>query len=393
MKRRFGVLAGLFALISVTMVTAGAPAGASPPPSMGNVVLFVHGYNPTSTSTDCVDTFGTMMSQMRAQGFTGSLVNVGYYSGDTRCDLNLHSYAGYGDRDSWKSIAAAFSKYVYNTYTSHGVTVDVVGYSMGGLIVRGAVYGAQSGTSGFSAPINVSDGVTLGGPHDGAAWYSNLCLWGQCASLKPGSGDLNWLNQNGNPQGTAGTTWTTIGSFNDDVVPWQSAIHMSIPIDHKIVFSNVSHTGLIHPNYMNAWAVVNRAGNALGVRPGKIMSGVSTGKCIDVRQSGTANGTPVQLYDCNGTGAQVWSHSANGKTVLTAQGKCLDISGASSASGTKVQLWDCNRGTNQEWTIGADNTLRSLGMCLDDPGSTLTNATQLQIWTCNGTAAQRWTFG
>ena len=155
MKRRLAVVATLVALVS-GLVAVGAPsAGATLTPSMGSVVLFVHGYNPTSTSTDCVDTFGTMIGQMRAQGFTGAMVNVGFYSGDTNCDVNLHSYASYGDRDSWKSIAAAFSKYVYNTYTSHSVTVDVVGYSMGGLIVRGAVYGAQSSTSGFSAPINV----------------------------------------------------------------------------------------------------------------------------------------------------------------------------------------------------------------------------------------------
>jgi Ricin-type beta-trefoil lectin domain len=390
---RVALIGGAVVASMFAVVLPAQPAGAALVPNMQNVVLFVHGYNPTSTSTNCQDTFGNMMNQMRAQGFTGAFVRVGYYSGDTNCDVNLHSYASYGDRDSWKSIAGAFSKYVYNTYTSRGVTVDVVGYSMGGLIVRGAVWGSQSGASGFSSRINVSDGVTLGGPHNGAAWYSNLCLWGQCSSMVPGSSDLNWLNQNGNPQGAVGTTWTTIGSFNDDVVPWQSAIYMSISTDHKVVFANVSHTGFIHPNYMNAWAVVNRAGNALGTVPGKVTSGVSTGKCVDVRQSGTANGTAVQLYDCNGTGAQVWTHSLNGKTILTALGKCLDVTGGSSSAGTKVELWDCNTGSNQEWTIGADHTLKSLGMCLDDPGSTTNNSTQLQIWTCNGTNAQKWYFG
>src|SRR5262249_23194851 len=31
------------------------------------------------------------------------------------------------------------------------------------------------------------------------------------------------------------------------------------------------------------------------------------GKCVDVRAAGTADGTPVQLYDCNGTNAQQWT--------------------------------------------------------------------------------------
>ncbi|WP_030223950.1 ricin-type beta-trefoil lectin domain protein, partial [Streptomyces sp. NRRL WC-3626] len=31
------------------------------------------------------------------------------------------------------------------------------------------------------------------------------------------------------------------------------------------------------------------------------------GKCVDVAGAGTANGTAVQLYDCNGTSAQNWT--------------------------------------------------------------------------------------
>ena len=46
-------------------------------------VLFVHGYNPTSTNTNCGGDFDTMISQMRSDGFTGSMVKVGYYSGDS----------------------------------------------------------------------------------------------------------------------------------------------------------------------------------------------------------------------------------------------------------------------------------------------------------------------
>jgi len=266
-----------------------------------------------------------------------------------------------------------------------------VGYSMGGLIVRGAVYGAQKGEAGFSAPVNVSDAVTLGAPHNGAAWYSNACLWGQCSSLAPGSTDLNWLNQNGNPQGSAGTTWSAFGSYNDDVVPWNSAIYMSIPTDHKVVFANVSHTGFIHPNYMHAWAVVNRASSGLGTVPAVLKSGISSAKCVDVKYANTSNGTPVQIYDCNYGSAQIWTRNASGSTVITALGKCLDISGSNTGNGTKVQLYECNNTDAQKWTINpTDHTIRGLGKCLDDPGSNITNFTQLQIWDCNGTAAQRW---
>ena len=383
-KRTIGIA---LAIAVATIAVSSSPAGAVS--SKSTTVLFVHGYNATSNSSDCGGDFDAMISQMRSEGFTGSMVKVGYYSGDVNCDVNLHSYGSYGDSDSWKSIAIAMSTYVYNTYTSKGIAVDIVGYSMGALVARGAVYGAQSGTSGFSSPINVPDAVTLGGPHQGAAWYTNFCLWGQCATLKPGSTDLNWLNQNGNPQGSTGTVWTNISSTNDSVVPWKSATSMSIPADHKVVFTTVPHTG--SNNYMHSWSVVNRTDSALSAVPGPITSGVNSTKCVDVNNGSTSNHTAVQIYDCNGSGAQVWTRSSSGDSLLTALGKCLDISGGNTANGTKVQLYDCNTTTSQRWTINmTDNTIRGLGKCLDDPSGNVTNSTQLRIWDCNGSADQRW---
>ncbi|MEV6302159.1 glycosyl hydrolase family 18 protein, partial [Actinoplanes sp. NPDC051861] len=46
-------------------------------------------------------------------------------------------------------------------------------------------------------------------------------------------------------------------------------------------------------------------------------------------------------------------------------GKCVDVASASSANGTAVQLYDCNGTTAQTWTVGTDGTIRALGKCLD----------------------------
>jgi triacylglycerol esterase/lipase EstA (alpha/beta hydrolase family) len=262
MKVRFGVLA-----LVATLVVGGL-TGCEPPRTTDKTkaILFVHGYNPTSTSVSCSGTFDGMIAKLRAQGFTGPMVKVGFYSGDTGCDVNLHSFASYDDRDSWKPIAKAFSALVQRNYTSKGISVDAVGYSMGALVIRGAVHGAQMGESGFGAPIDVQDVVSLGGPHDGAAWYSNLCFWGQCGSMRPGNGDLDWLNRNGNPQGSKGTDFTVIGSQGDAVVPDESATHMALPASNKVVYADVPHTG--SSNYMGDPVVVSRAGAALA-DPGK----------------------------------------------------------------------------------------------------------------------------
>ncbi|GAB2742945.1 CAP domain-containing protein [Kitasatospora kifunensis] len=113
------------------------------------------------------------------------------------------------------------------------------------------------------------------------------------------------------------------------------------------------------------------------------------GKCLDVRASGTANGTAVQLYDCNGTNAQNWTY--NGGT-LTALGKCLDVTAAGTADSTPVQLYDCNSTGSQQWVYAEGGVLVNpqSSKCLDVPGGNAVNSAQLQIYTCNYTAAQLW---
>jgi hypothetical protein len=129
-----------------------------------------------------------------------------------------------------------------------------------------------------------------------------------------------------------------------------------------------------------------------GAHSGPITSGIA-GKCVDVRQSGTANGTAIQIYTCNSTNAQKWTVPGDG--TLTAFGKCLDVSNSGTADGTKVQLYDCNGTGAQKWTY--NSSAKSLtnpgsGKCLDDPNSSTADGTQLQIYTCNGSAAQQWTL-
>jgi len=121
---------------------------------------------------------------------------------------------------------------------------------------------------------------------------------------------------------------------------------------------------------------------------GAIQSGIA-GKCMDVNGSNSANGTAVQLYDCNGTGAQNWT--AYSDSTLRALGKCLDATGNGTANGTKLELWDCTGGANQVWQAyngGYRNPVS--GRCVDDPNSSTNNFTQLQLWDCNGTNAQKW---
>ena len=74
------------------------------------------------------------------------------------------------------------------------------------------------------------------------------------------------------------------------------------------------------------------------------------GNCLDVNSGGTANGTTVDLYSCNGTGAQTWQHQSNGEYLNPQSGKCLDDTGFG-GSGTQAQIWDCTDGANQQWSL------------------------------------------
>lgn len=117
------------------------------------------------------------------------------------------------------------------------------------------------------------------------------------------------------------------------------------------------------------------------------------GKCVDVAGANTANGTPVQLYDCNGTAAQRWTVGADG--TIRALGKCLDVASGGTADGTPTQLWDCNGTAAQRWVVTAarDIVNPQADKCLDATGNSSANGTRLQIWTCTGGANQKWTVG
>ncbi|MFD8804713.1 lectin [Streptomyces sp. NPDC059597] len=125
---------------------------------------------------------------------------------------------------------------------------------------------------------------------------------------------------------------------------------------------------------------------------GKAIRGLA-GKCVDVAAANSANGTPVQLYDCNGTAAQQWTVGSDG--TVRALGKCLDVVDNSTADGAKVQLWDCTGGPNQKWVVSSANDIVNpqANKCLDVTDNNSANGTRLQIWTCGGGANQKWTVG
>jgi hexosaminidase len=124
--------------------------------------------------------------------------------------------------------------------------------------------------------------------------------------------------------------------------------------------------------------------------PSGAINGVGSGRCIDIPGADNADETQLQLYDCNGTPAQIWSRPSDG--TIRAMGKCMDVRGATTADGTEVQLNSCDRTSSaQQWTYDpATSELKALGRCLDAYGAGTANGTKLILYTCQGRSNQQW---
>jgi hypothetical protein len=136
-------------------------------------------------------------------------------------------------------------------------------------------------------------------------------------------------------------------------------------------------------------------GVSTGGGPGSTIIGPG-GKCVDVSGDDTGGDLAVvQLWDCLPLAAdQHWSPSAIGTGTLETLGRCLDADGDGTAPGTKLELYDCNGVGGQQWVPQANGTIVNpqSGLCLDDPSGNTANGTPLQIWTCNGNSAQQFTI-
>ena len=135
---------------------------------------------------------------------------------------------------------------------------------------------------------------------------------------------------------------------------------------------------------------------ATGTPAGPIVSALSATKCIDDAQSGTSAGNVIDIYNCNGTGAQNWAMSMNGTVQVTINGTtmCLGLANNATSAGTDVALETCDGSTTQIWEPGEIGALwnEASGLCLADPQSNTTNGTQLVISACDGGSEQNWTL-
>jgi hypothetical protein len=71
-----------------------------------------------------------------------------------------------------------------------------------------------------------------------------------------------------------------------------------------------------------------------------------------VRNGAAANGTPVQLFDCNGSGSQTWASQPGGTLLNPQSGRCLDDPNNNQKAGDLLQIYDCNSTVAQQFRLG-----------------------------------------
>ncbi|WP_255628484.1 ricin-type beta-trefoil lectin domain protein [Jidongwangia harbinensis] len=189
-----------------------------------------------------------------------------------------------------------------------------------------------------------------------------------------------WLAPSGTTTFAAGPTMTTAdGTATSIAVP-------AAPGDYRLFVLDAAGA-----RSAESRSLVRQPGGS-GQQAGQLVGGQS-GRCADVPNAATANGTQIQLWDCDGSTRQRWAHTA-GKQLTVYGTKCLDASGGGTANGTAVIIWDCHGGLNQQWNVNPDGTVSSAqsGLCLDASNAGTANGTKLIVWACTGGANQRWTL-
>jgi Ricin-type beta-trefoil lectin domain/Cellulase (glycosyl hydrolase family 5) len=300
----------------------------------------------TSTASTWLSTFPSVPPGRVIVPGTGSDTNLCAEGQDSALDgtlLSIHIYSMFGDshNDEQQWI---------NDFES-----NLCGYAGRAVVTE------------FGVPMNT--GVNYDGPRDGTNDISYFyAITDTVRAL--GMGSVLWT-------GVKQTTQTTGPG------PCETGSCALTTLNSDGTVSVVNQSGLDRVQW--GWGIGTNAG-----APDERESAAS-GRCLDVPNVSTTNGTFLAIWDCNGGANQEWTYLSNGELQVYGD-KCLDVPGGATAPGTQVEIWACNDGSNQQWTLNANGTIVGVGsgLCLDVTNKGTANGSSVEIWGCNGGTNQQW---
>jgi endoglucanase len=291
-------------------------------------------------------------------------------------------------------------------------------------------------STGSGLPLQVSNSqfqtiqtsVSMTYPNNGSVYDASYDIWFDPTPRTDGQNTgaelMVWLNHTGSihAEGSkvatvsiAGATWDVwFGNSGWNVVSYvrqstTSSINFNVASFYRDMVSRgyaqnswyitsvqagfepwVNGTGLAVNNFSYSIGSGTSGPPASG---GQEIVGTASGRCIDVPNASTTNGTQVQLWDCNGNSNQRWTYTSS-KQLMVYGNKCLDANGNGTTNGTTVIIWDCNGQTNQQWNVNSNGSISGVqsGLCLDAVGAGTANGTKLQLYSCWGGSNQQWSL-
>ena len=292
-------------------------------------------------------------------------------------------------------------------------------------------------STGSGLPLQVSDSrfatiatsVSMSYPNNNSVYDASYDIWFDPTPRTDGQNTgaelMVWINHTGSVQpagskvGTAsiaGANWDVwLGRSSWNIVSYVrqstvSSINFNVASFYRDMVSRgyaqnswyitsvqagfepwVNGTGLAVNNF--SYSIGSSGGTSGPPSGGQEIVGNASGRCVDVPNASTTNGTQVQLWDCNGNSNQRWTYTSS-KQLMVYGNKCLDANGKGTTNGTAVIIWDCNGQTNQQWNVNSNGSISGVqsGLCLDAAGAATGNGTKLQLYSCWGGTNQQWSL-
>ena len=125
-------------------------------------------------------------------------------------------------------------------------------------------------------------------------------------------------------------------------------------------------------------------------------------KVIDAHGGNSSNGTNIQVYAANNSGAQKYNVTRNGDGSYTfknaASGKALDVTNGNRSAGANIQFWDSNGSDAQKWFVTYDRggfklaSKLNRNLVLGSANNSFSNGSNVQLCEDHANSAQRFTF-
>jgi pimeloyl-ACP methyl ester carboxylesterase len=234
-------------------------------------VVFVHGAGCGAMQY----TLAAMAAEQKETGLPASTFHtVAYYSCDTSGDSILDEGSAShlpspGDNDTnteIESIAYELAWYLWDNFGSSGKPVDLVGHSMGGIVIAYAMQRIAAHDPDYPPSLTVHSVTTFSTPFGGVS--ASLCDENpsqECTELLTGSALLAQVDGTGAVSLGGQTDWTLVGSDGADSLPTSSTL--ALPgVTNRVDYTSPMYT---HTDYLLDSSSANDA-------------------------SGTINGTPFQ---------------------------------------------------------------------------------------------------